>query len=98
MAGYLLASRFSEAATKTVISTLTLTIYRTETQTITSTKTIMRTYTTTKTERPEIRIEVKVGKSYNAAVRDYEVGLKVIGPELDSLKAYYENAGTVERG
>jgi len=98
LAGYLLASRFSEATTKTVISTSTLTIYKTETQTITSTKTIMRTYTTTKTERPEIRIEVKVGKSYNAAVRDYEVGLKVIGPELDSLKAYYENAGTVERG
>ena len=52
----------------------------------------MKTYTTTKTEGPEIRIEVEVGKSYNAAVRDYEVDLKVIGPELDSLKAYYGNA------
>ena len=92
LAGYLLGSRFSEAVTKTVVSTSTLTFYKTETQTITSTKTIMMTYTTTKTERPEIRIEVEVGKSYNAAVRDYEVGLKVIGPELDSLKAYYENA------
>ena len=93
LAGYSLASRFSEAVTETVVSTSTLTIYKTETQTVTSTKTIMKTYTTTQTEGPEIRIEVEVGKSYNAAVRDYEVGLKVIGPELDSLKAYYENAG-----
>ena len=90
LAGYLLGSRFREAVTKTVVSTSTLTIYKTETQTVTSTKTITRMYT--KTERPEIRIEVEVGKSYNATVRDYEVGLKVIGPELDSLKAYYENA------
>ena len=92
LAGYLLGSKFRETVTKTVVSTSTLTIYKTETQTVTSTKTITRTYTTTKTERPEIRIEVEVGKSYNATVRDYEVGLKVVGPELDSLKAYYENA------
>ncbi|RLI73319.1 hypothetical protein DRP04_15920, partial [Archaeoglobales archaeon] len=58
------------------------------------TKTVTKTYTTTKTERPEIKIEVQVGKSYNVTAKDYEIGLKVIAPELDSLKAYYENAST----
>ena len=94
--GYSFAPRKEKAITQT--KTLTETVYKTETKTViqslTSTKTVTKTYTTTKTERPEIKIEVQVGKSYNAATKDYEIGLKVIAPELDSLKAYYENAST----
>jgi len=92
--GYSIASR--REITKTLTETLTETVYRTETRTVTqiltSTETLTETYTTTKTERPEIRIEVEVGKSYNATAGDYEVGLKVAGPELDYLAAFYENA------
>jgi hypothetical protein len=36
--------------------------------------------------------QVKISKSYNPNAEDYEIGLKVIAPELDGLKAYYENA------
>ena len=36
--------------------------------------------------------QVKISKSYNPHAEDYEIGLKVIAPELDDLKAYYENA------
>ena len=95
LVGYLFAPRRGEVVTKTVEKTAykTETIIQTVTQTITSIKTVTETYTTTKTEKPEIEIEVQVGKSYNAAAKDYEVGLKVVAPELDSLKAYYENAG-----
>ena len=45
------------------------------TKTITSIKTVTETYTTTKTERPEISIQVQVGKSYNATAKDYELSL-----------------------
>jgi len=94
--GYLFAPRKEEIITET--KTITKTAYQTETQTvtktITSTKTITETYTTTKTEKPQINIEVQVGKGYNTTVKDYEIGLKVIAPELDSLKACYENASS----
>jgi len=33
-----------------------------------------------------------VGKSYNPNAKDYVIGLKIVSPELDYLKAYYENA------
>jgi hypothetical protein len=36
--------------------------------------------------------QVKISKSYNPRAENYEIGLKVIAPELDDLKAYYENA------
>jgi len=95
--GYLFAPKKEKVITET--QTITKTVYKTETQTvtktITSTKTITETYTTTKTEKPEIKIEVQVGKSYNATAKDYEIGLKVKTSELlDSIKAYYENAST----
>jgi len=90
--GYLFAPKREEITTKTKTLASTSTIYETETQTITSTKTVTETHTATKTEKPEIKIEVQVGKSYNATAKDYEIGLKVVGPEVDSLKAYYENA------
>ena len=96
--GYLFAPKREEIATKTKTLASTSTIYKTETQTVTQTitsaKTVTKTHTATKTEKPEINIQVQVGKSYNAAAKDYEIGLKVIAPELDSLKAYYENAST----
>jgi len=88
--GYLFVPRKEEKITKTI--TLTKTETRTVTKTFTSTKTITETYTTTKTEISEINIQVQVGKSYNTTAKDYEIGLKVVSPELDSLKAYYENA------
>ncbi|MCD6429582.1 hypothetical protein J7L09_02740 [bacterium] len=92
--GYLFAPRREELITKTITKTAYKTEIKTVTQTITSIKTVTETYRTTKTERPEINIEVQVGKSYNSTAKDYEIGLKVIAPELDSLKAYYENAST----
>ena len=102
--GYLSAHGKEEIVTET--ETLTSTVYETETetvtrtQTLTSTKTVTETYTTTKTERPEINIQVQVVKGYNSTAKDYEVCLKVVGPELDSLKACYENAsvsGVIDR-
>ena len=94
--GYLFAPRREEVITKTITKTTYKTETKTVTQTITSIKTVTETYTTTytttKTERPEINIQVQVGKSYNATAKDYEIGLKVVSPELDSLRAYYENA------
>ena len=49
--------------------------------------------TITKTEKPEIDVEVKVAKGYNAAAKDYEIELKVkVSELLDDIKAYYENA------
>ena len=92
--GYLFAPSREEVITKTITKTAYMTETKTVTQIITSIKTVTETYTTTKTERPEISIQVQVGKSYNATAKDYEIGLKVIAPELDSLKAYYENAST----
>lgn len=93
--GYLLALQKERITTETKTLTSSLTIYRTETitQMVTSTETVTETYTTTKTERPEIEVEVRVGKSYDAAARDYEIGLEVKASEpLDGIKAYYENA------
>ena len=89
--GYLFAPSREEVITKTITKTAYKTETKTVTQTITSIKTVTETYTSTKTERPEINIEVQVGKIYNATAKDYEIGLKVIGSELDSLRAYYEN-------
>ena len=97
LVGYLFAPRREGAITQT--KNITKTVYKTKTQTITktitSTKTITETYTTTKTEKPEINIEVQVGKSYSAAAKDYEIGLRVKASELlDGIRAYYENAST----
>jgi hypothetical protein len=39
-----------------------------------------------------INFQVIISKSYNPHAEDYETGLKVIAPELDDLKVYYENA------
>ena len=93
--GYLLASVKEKTVTETKIIAKTKYKTKTVTQTSTSTKTITETYTTTKTEKPEINIEVQVGKSYSAAAKDYEIGLRVKASELlDGIRAYYENAST----
>jgi hypothetical protein len=86
--GYFLGSSSKKEVTKTLTETEYVTITRTETETQTLTKTV----TTTKTETPIINIQVKIGKSYNPIAKDYAIGIKVISPELDHLKAYYENA------
>jgi len=93
--GYLLASVKEKTVTETKIIAKTKYKTKTVTQTSTSTKTITETYTTTKTEKPEINIEVQVGKSYSVAAKDYEIGLRVKASELlDGIRAYYENAST----
>ena len=95
IAGYLSKQGESEIVTKTLTETVFSTRTLTQTETLTATETITqtRTVTITKTEKPEIDVEVKVAKGYNAAAKDYEIELKVKASEpLDDIKAYYENA------
>jgi hypothetical protein len=91
-AGYFLGSSLKKEVTRT----LTETNYETRTETITETetRTEIKYITTTRTETPIINIEVKVGKSYNPSIKDYEIGIKVTSRDLDALDnlvAYFRN-------
>jgi len=90
--GYFLGSFSKKEVTKTLTETMYETITETQPVTETTTRILIITKTTTKTETPTIAIQARIGKSYNPNVRDYEVSLKVISPELDDVNAYYENA------
>jgi len=92
LTGYFLGSSFKKEATRTLTETKYETITEKLTETLTKTET--KYITTTKTETPIINMEVKVGKSYNPIIKDYEVGIKVTSRDLDALDnlvAYFRN-------